>query len=179
MASAVKAHGECRLYIFDDRQKPYLGFQETLPVEVNGKTAEELICVIWERFNITQKGDRELIQHGLSSSMRYDTLDFITSDKTMSFQIVTSIPNRNELFFPRRAATLQEGVDPHFHIRVVNVDHEKKILYNRRDYRVADLDGSRESLPEVVALYQSESFFCHVQRKRHSYDLNRTFTKIS
>lgn len=174
MSSSVQGQGTCQLNIIDHRIKdPYENKQ---CIKVTG--SEQLTHAIWERFNVNQNGDRELIQQALSSPKSYDVLSFSTDQyEKILYQIITGISNRDTLF-PRKPVTLQDGSGSHRAVRFTGFDYSKHKL-ERFDYDTANFNAISESLPEVVALYQAETFLIHSQRVNESDKLWRSFAKIT
>lgn len=161
MAIPVRTFGGCELSIYDRRLPNPFDNRESF--RLCGPTGDELIQAIWAHFNVTQNGNRELIRHGLSSPLRYESLSFsegiVGNTPVVTYTITTWIPNREELF-PRKPASLQDGIDPNHRIRFndrVGCDNKKS------EFGFTDLPSLREPLPEVVALYQAETFIHHHQ----------------
>jgi hypothetical protein len=168
----MTAIGEWYLNIIDYRlPNP---FDNDHHEDATGKTADELLQGIWARFQITQKWDRELIEHGLSSPMRYGNLRFfVDQSQALSYEIISGISNRDTIF-PRRPATFQEGIERN---RKVNFTDMNNDLFNpqKKEFGVADLNSLKETLPEVVALYHSETFSSHQQHNHQEVFCYRTF----
>lgn len=140
-------------------------------IKVFPKSPNALIQEVWDRFKITQEGDRELIAQALSSPSKYNSLAFFMDGPTERSYRIELVALSKADFFPKRPIQkeklLKQNKTIAFEDRALfgPIFNEKGIAFEKI------LEMSAE-FPELAALYNAESFSCFFE-----CDSNDIFTR--
>lgn len=132
--------------------------QDAGTISIRGRTADEVIQEVWNSFQITQEGDRELIAQTLSSPSEYDHLSFFFKGPVEKSYRITVVDFNKADFFPRRPIDKEKLTRGKESISYSEVDFNGRENSSEDHFNFDRIVMWSVVYPEMSALYNAESF---------------------
>lgn len=143
--------------------------QDAGTISIKGKTADEVVQEVWNCFQITQEGDRELIAQALSSPSEFNQLSFFFKGPVEKSYRITTVNFNKEDLFPRRPIDKEKLTSGKAAVVFSEAPFDGKRISSEELFNFDRIVMWSDEYPEMAALYISESFSTLIETAGISY----------